>query len=331
MEVSIVIVNYNTFDLVKACITSIKKFTKDISYEIIVVDNSADTTEEERFKELLPFISYINPNENLGFGRANNLGFTRARGKYILALNSDTLFIEDSLQYCLDFMKSAFAKEGNIGMIGCKLLNEDYSFQHSFFPFLNNSVWTYFKCSNPILYKLFRINNNYSEPKQFPIEVGDISGAFMFFEKKLLEKIKGFDPDFFMYCEDTEWCRERVRKAYKIYYLPSTSVIHLGGKSAPRKLMFIQNTLSLSLLWYKKGIFPYLSYLIISYINVATYACTYFLQKKEQKKTSLAYLNTYYQIFFYHFNQIPDAATHHKPLIFEQLKEILYKPSFTIK
>lgn len=325
MDISIVIVNFNTFDLVRACTATIHKYTFGLSYEIIVVDNSVNTAEEKKFKELLPEVTYLNPKENLGFGRANNLGFSQANGQYILALNSDTLFIENSLKYCLDFMQSTFAKEQCVGMIGCKLLNKDHSFQHSFFPFTKNTVWTYFKCSNPILYKLFRINSKYKEPEQRPREVGDISGAFMFFEKKILETTKGFDPDFFMYYEDTEWCRERIRQAYSIYYVPSTSVIHLGGKSAPKRLMFIQNILSLSLLWYKKGMFNYLSYLILSYLNVVTYALTYFMVGRQQKKVSLSYLNAYSKIFFYHFYQIPTAAKSNKPLVYAPLKKVFFK------
>lgn len=324
MDISVVIINFHTFDLVRNCIASIQNFTLGITYEIIVVDNSKSITEEEKFKELLPEINYINSNENLGFGRANNLGFSHANGRYILVLNSDTIFIENSLRYCMDFMQSTYAKEKKIGMVGCKLLNEDLTFQHSFFPFTNNNIWTYFKCSNPILYKFLCINRKYCEPKKTPIEVGDISGAYMFLERSILEKTKGFDPDFFMYCEDTEWCRDRIRKICRIYYLPSTSVIHLGGKSAPKRLMFIQNILSLSLMWYKKGIFNYISYIILSYLNVVTYAFTHLLVGKQQKKFSRQYLIAYLKTIHYHIFQIPNTTKTHQPLVYDPLKKLFF-------
>lgn len=327
MDVSIIIVNFHTYNLVTACVESIYKHTSGISFEIIVVDNSTDTAEKAKFKSGLPNVKYINPKKNIGFGKANNLGFSKARGKFILALNSDTLFIENSLKDCLSYLQSSYAKEKNIKMIGVKLLNEDGTFQHSFFPFTSNHIWTYFKCSNPILYKLLRVNRKFKEPDNKPIEVGDISGAFMFFEKSLLKTAKGFDPHFFMYYEDTEWCRERIRKTSRIYYLPSTSVIHLGGKSAPKRLMFIQNILSLSLLWYKKGKLNYLSYILLTYLNVATYTLTYFLGGKKQKNISASYIVGYFKIFLHHFYQIPNTAKTNNLLIYKPLSNYLFNKS----
>ncbi|QMU27569.1 glycosyltransferase family 2 protein [Adhaeribacter radiodurans] len=260
MDLSIIIVNFRTFNLTVSCINSIVANLTNLSYEIILIDNAPIEDYSGAFKKVLQNLIYIRSVENIGFGSANNLGIARATGKYILLINSDTLVFDDSLQKCYLAMEADDAEE--IGLLGCKLLNEDNSFQSSFYPFRKNTIFNYLITSNWLLNKIFRVNRYFKETNTI-LEVGDVSGAFMLLRKKVIDKVGGFDPDFFLYCEETEWCRERIAKYFKIIYFPKAAIIHLGGKSAPREPMQIQAKLSRALLWYKKGNIDYILYFFL--------------------------------------------------------------------
>ncbi len=325
MQLSIVIINFNTYKLIIDCINSIKLTAAEIQYEIIVVDNAPKEDYKQGLLQNFPDIVYLHSKENIGFGRANNLGMSQAKGDYILLLNSDTIVKEHCLQKCLAFIKEKEVE--NVGMVGCRLLNEDGSYQHSFYPFIKNSVWNYFISNNPIFYRLLAVANKYKEPS-IPTRVGDISGAFMLLHRKVYEQTKGFDPDFFLYCEETEWCRERINKHFSIYYYPYAETIHLGGKSAPREQMFIQSKLLLSLVWHKKGLSSYILYILSTYLNVLYFIITYPLTKGLNKAINKQYRKCYTQLLPYLFKEVikyPRAYNSRKePLIYEGAKEIFF-------
>ena len=148
IDISIIIVNYNSTELLKNCLDSIEKFTSGINFEIIMIDNNSMTGD---FDELLKYhdkITLIKNDVNRGFGAANNQGFEAAIGKYVLLLNNDTILSENSIKKVLDFAETL---EGN-ETIGCKLLNEDKTIQKSVYEFPNLlNVFT----SNFFLYLLF--------------------------------------------------------------------------------------------------------------------------------------------------------------------------------
>nr|MCU0344129.1 glycosyltransferase [Ignavibacterium sp.] len=148
IDVSIIIVNYNSTEFLKDCLDSIEKFTTGINFEIIVIDNNSMTGD---FDELLKYhdkITLIKNNVNRGFGAANNQGVKAAKGKYVLMLNNDTILFENSVKKVFDFDESL---EGE-NIIGCKLLNEDKSVQKSVYDFpIFLNVFT----SNFFLYLLF--------------------------------------------------------------------------------------------------------------------------------------------------------------------------------
>ena len=177
--VSIIIVNYNSFDLLDHCLGSIKDFTYNVNYEIIVVDNNSSQNGLEKIISTYPDVKFIRNTENLGFSKANNIGIIYASGKYILFLNNDTYFIENSLKKVLDFAEGINREV----FIGCRLLNKDGSNQISLVNF--DTVLNSFG-ENFFLYKLFpgnrflnRYHYNYSETDT-PVEVDIIKGAFMF-------------------------------------------------------------------------------------------------------------------------------------------------------
>lgn len=304
MDVSIIIVNFKTDQLTQNCIDSIRNFTSGLHYEIIVIDNASKRHSDFPFANQPDQVTYIRNDENLGFGKANNIGMLVAIGRYLLLLNSDTILHENCILDCLLFMESEKARKENIAVLGCRLLNEDGSYQSSFYPFVKTNLGNYMISNNPLLYKLFKVKNKFKEIKD-PKQVGDISGAFMFLRKKVVEEVQGFDPDFFLYCEETEWCRLRIAPRFKIWYYPLTSLTHLGGKSAPKNLMYLQSQLSLALFWYKKGWLSYILYILYTWFNGLYYIVTYPLVSKSQRAQVVEYLNGLRKIFPYLYNDIP--------------------------
>jgi GT2 family glycosyltransferase len=323
MLLSIIIVNFNTLQLTTACIWSIKEHTIGIDYEIIVVDNAPRADYRSHFEQTFPEIKYIKSPENIGFGRANNLGMDAAAGKYFLLLNSDTIVFDSSLQRCIAFME----QHTDVGMLGCKLLNEDGYYQSSFYPFRKPSIWNYMATGNPILSKLTGAGKRYRESDSVR-EVGDIAGAFMLLRRDVYQDVKGFDPDFFLYCEETEWCRNRIALRYKICYFPEASIVHLGGKSAPQDAMQLQMQISQGLYWYKTGWFSYILYMLFNFLNCFYYACTYLLAGAAGRKSIRSYISAFRVSIPYLFRNIPryprEYNSRHEPLIYEGARALFF-------
>ncbi len=236
-DISIVIVNYNVKDFLSQCINSVFKSETLLSYEIIVIDNCSSDGSLEVFTELAKDESrlhYFYQYENLGFGKANNLGFQRSRGKYTLILNPDTLLEPDTLQVMFDYMES----NSDIGASGCKVLNADKSFQSACrrgFP----TPWASF-CKLFGLQRLFpnsqlfaRYNLSYLNENETN-DIDALIGAFMFVRSDILNKINGFDEEFFMYGEDLDLCFRIKQSGYRISYYPNTTIVHFKGESAKR-------------------------------------------------------------------------------------------------
>ncbi len=233
-DISVVIVNYNVKDFLYQCLRSIEKASQNLEVEIIVVDNHSVDNSVEYLKPRFPGVKFISLNDNLGFGRANNIGIEASSGKYTLILNPDTILSEDTLVVMKEYMD----KNAEVGMAGCKVLNQDGSFQVACrrgFP----SPWVAFT-------KLFglqtlfpkspifaRYNQTYrSEDETYYIDA--IIGAFMFCRKSVLTELNGFDTDFFMYGEDLDLCYRCKELGKKIAYVHTTSIIHYKGESTKR-------------------------------------------------------------------------------------------------
>ena len=230
--VSIIIINYNTKLLTLDCLKSIYQHTKDIDFEVIVVDNASSDGSVEAIRESFPIVKVIEPNENLGFGRANNLGVKYTKGKYLFLLNSDTLLIENSIKKLYDFYIENEEKL-HIGVLGCTLLDKNLNLIHSGgnFP----TIWRYI-FDNPlrVLNKIFKTNK--STFKKFSYndtltKVDMVTGADMFLSKKSFDKVGGFDERFFLYYEETDMEYKLMKLGYSHYITNITKIIHLEGGS----------------------------------------------------------------------------------------------------
>ncbi|MBF8247817.1 MAG: putative glycosyltransferase [Bacteroidetes bacterium] len=234
LQLSIIIVNYNVRDFLHHALISLRKATKGIRSEIIVVDNASDDGSTEMLRKRFPNVTLIASKQNLGFARANNLALKRARGAFLLLINPDTVVQEDTLRAMLEFFKNT----PEAGLAGCKILNPDGTFQlacRRSFP----TPWVAFTKIFG-LSKLFprsswfgKYNLTYLSPEE-TYEVDAVSGSFMMLLKEVFEKVGGLDEEFFMYGEDLDWCYRIQQSGWKIYYAPLTQIIHYKGESTRR-------------------------------------------------------------------------------------------------
>lgn len=236
-DVSIIIVNYNHFQLLRNCIRSAREHIKEINYEIIVVDNASDEGDVDSVLSEFEDIKILRNDANLGFSRGNNLGVKISEAEYILFLNNDTVFTENSVKMIYDYAKSLKTES----IIGIKLLNADGTMQESVYQY--TTLWNSFT-ENFFLYKIFpksKLFNKYYQNYHFyeaPVETGVVKGAFLFISKSAFNKLNGFDERFYFYGEELDLCYRFQREIGKIFYFPLTSIIHLGGASTKKMLWF---------------------------------------------------------------------------------------------
>ena len=233
-RISIVIVNYNVKYFIRQCLQSIYKSKISAELEVIVVDNNSQDGSVAMIRNEFESVILIHNAENVGFSKANNQGFQKASGEFVLILNPDTIIEESTLEVCLDYYKS----HNDIGAIGVKML--DGSGQ--FLPESKRGFPTPMASLSKILgfSKVFdksSIFNSYYMGHLSNDEVHEVdvlTGAFMFLSRNILDQIKGFDEDYFMYGEDIEMSYQIRQLGKKIVYLPHTSIIHFKGESTKK-------------------------------------------------------------------------------------------------
>ena len=230
MDLSIIIVNWNSAEYLKRCLKSIYNNIREMSFEVIVVDNASYDGCEEIIRCEFPGVIFIQSNLNLGFAKANNMGFRRSCGRNILFLNPDTEILGEAVSWMLTTLRS----RSDAGTIGCRLVNSDLSLQTNSiqpFPTILNQLLDieYLKMKAPGL-KFWGISPLFSGDIK-PQEVQVISGACLMVKRELFEKVGNFSEEYFMYSEDIDLCYKINRLGYKSYYLGGAMVIHHGGGS----------------------------------------------------------------------------------------------------
>ncbi|WP_293899150.1 glycosyltransferase family 2 protein [Sphingobacterium sp. UBA5670] len=226
MDVSILIVNYNSFQLILKAIESIYKHTSGLAFEIIVIDNDSLQRDIESIHTFYSNVILLKNPENRGFGSGNNFGASVAKGKYLFLLNPDTILLNNAIGQFYEFCEN----NKHVGIVGGNLydLNLQPAFScWSFLPSLLAEID--FLCYYKLSKVLGQVGSFNSTGK--PQNVGYISGADLFISRSLFHKAGGFDEDFFMYYEEVE-LTFRVRKlGYKVISLPDAKIIHLEGQS----------------------------------------------------------------------------------------------------
>ena len=232
-DLSIIIVNWNTGDLLFECIHSIKETVKDHDYEIFVVDNASTDNSLESVESKHSDLILLKNQENLGFAKGNNLAIPLCQGRFILLLNPDTVLIKDAVDRMCEYLDA----HPSTGVIGPRLLNEDGSQQPSTagsFPTLSIIINEAFG-----LIKLFPKFSSTrglyirSEGKK-SLEVDWVSGACLMIRAEIILKVGMLNEGFHLYYEDQEWCYRIKKSGYKIIFYPQAKVLHYGNQSIRR-------------------------------------------------------------------------------------------------
>jgi hypothetical protein len=226
VELSIVIVNFNTKDLTVGCVKSIEREAKDLKFEVLLTDNGSNDGSVEAFKKIKEewywkdrFTLILN-DSNTGYAKANNQGIRRAKGKYILLLNNDTVVHPNALQNLLKFAE----KTPNAGVIGSRLLNIDGSLQMScyHFPTITNAIKEYWLGKKGLFEKFAPKGND-------PVTVDSVVGAAFLITPEAKKKVGILDERYFAYFEDIDYCRQTWKQGLKVYYLPESVITHYHG------------------------------------------------------------------------------------------------------
>jgi GT2 family glycosyltransferase len=279
-DISIIIVNYNKGTMLTQCIESVKEYTPStISLEFIVVDNS-DAIDVREYLVGLTDVVLIKNETNRGFAAANNQGLNIARGKYILYLNNDTLFLENTLSDLIRF----YAEVGGNTIIGCKLLNKDMTHQFSVIDFdsISNRFGEYFFIYNVAKRSKYfnKFHLNYTHPDSV-MKVDVVKGAFLFTGKEEMMRLNGFDESFFFYNEEFDLCWRLKQSGGSVWYYPKTSIIHLGGSTTQDMPYFsIKNLAKTNLTYFQKHNhrIKRWAYYVIHYLGYAIRVPIYALQ-----------------------------------------------------
>lgn len=243
MDVSIIIVNYNTSKFLKNCLLSIYEHTKNIEFEVIVSDNGSSDDSLDMIKTYYPQVILIENNKNLGFGTANNRGLEIAKGKYIFYLNSDTVLLNNAIKIFFDYFENN-NKDNLIGALGANLLNPNMTIGESYacccggncnnyndilkdvFLYMLRVWFIFFKTLFGYKLKTIKKNREYSKKVG---NVGYVIGADLFLKNN---EYAYFDEKFFLYFEETDLQYQMKKNNLYRLLIEGPQIIHYGGASS---------------------------------------------------------------------------------------------------
>lgn len=254
VDISLVMISYNTKDITLAALKSIYKHTKNISFEIIMVDHDSKDGSREtlrKFSKTKKNFIFLDTQKNPGFGAGNNLGAKKAKGEYLLFINTDVLLKTNVLKQALTWVKN----HPKVGAYSCKLLNKDLTVQATggYFPTLPRVLaWQLFIDDLPGIRNLIRSVHPHQPYYHKSRSLDWVTGAFTIIPKNLFEKLKGFDENIWMYAEELELCYRIKKEGFKVVYQNTPSIIHLGGSSSGGSRLGITQEIKNLLYFYKK-------------------------------------------------------------------------------
>ena len=235
MQLSIIIINYNTFNLTCRCIASIHEKLMEVDYEIVLVDNASVECDPNLFEKRFPGLKLIISPTNTGFAGGNNLGIMQATGDYILLLNSDTELLNNAPKICMDHLLA----NNDTGIVTCQLIYPDGTIQFNCRRF-RTIKWELLE-----IFPLYRLIpkakrealmlHRYFDHQSFA-NCDWVWGTFMLFSKSIVQQLpdRKLPEDFFMYCEDVLWCWHFKQLGYRVHFLPEAKVMHIHKGSADK-------------------------------------------------------------------------------------------------
>lgn len=238
MDLSVIILSYNTKDITARCLDKLKESKAYLEkrlknkVEVIVLDNGSEDGSDVMIKEDYPWVNLITLKENSGFSKGNNIAMKQSKSPYILLLNSDVYVEEDTLYKSLAY----FRVNKNCDLMGVKLMYPSGKLQPSggYLPTPTSSIFWIFGISNiPIIERFTQpFHPTYRSFFTRAHQVGWVSGAFLMFKRVIFDKTSGFDENIFMYMDEVEWCKRIKDESFKVWYVPQIEVVHLHGASS---------------------------------------------------------------------------------------------------
>lgn len=230
-DLSIVIVNWNTCDLLARCIDAIREQGAQIDYDIWVVDNASTDGSVEILRVEFPWVHLLEAETNLGFARANNWAMATCQGRYVLLLNSDAFLLSGALEELFAAIRGA----SNAGAVGAQLLNPDGSFQAGASPF--PTLWSELLVLTTLGRRLYGRHYPSTGPDERDTSrpVDYVEGACLLVRREVLEAVGGLDDGYFMYAEEVDWCYRMRQAGWEVWYAPAARVVHLGGASSANR------------------------------------------------------------------------------------------------
>ncbi len=236
MDLSIVIVSWNTREILAQCLSSIYRYPPAGTFDVWVVDNASTDDSVPMIKTDFPDVRLIENRENIGFAPANNQAIRASGGDYVLLLNPDTEVSAGTFDTLRDFLQV----HPDVGAVGPKTLNPDGSLQTSCYPFptLSRELWRLLHLDKIAPYGSYRMAEWAARPR----EVDALLGACILFPRKVLDEIGLFDENYFMYTEEIDLCYRARQSGKKLFWVPETSIVHYGGQSTRQAAaeMFLQ-------------------------------------------------------------------------------------------
>lgn len=234
MDLSIIIVNWNTKDLLLGCLESLFRYPPTREFEVIVIDNASTDGSALLVRQRFTQIKLILNQSNKGFAPATNQGLKKMRGKFALLLNPDTKVRERSMDQMIEFLEAKV----DVGIVGCKIINRDGSLEVSAFPnpTLIDEIISGFRGIPFFKRYIDRYRIRYLSQSNGPIKVGWVTGACFMIRAKTIKEVGYLDEKIFLYGEDVDWCLRAQKRGWEVIYLPHVCIFHFGGASMKKNL-----------------------------------------------------------------------------------------------
>lgn len=254
MDVSIIIVSWNTRDILRECLRSVYQETRQISFEVIVIDNASSDSSAGMVKEEFPQVLLIENTANKGFAAANNQGMEIARGRYLLLLNPDTIVLDGAIPKAIYYADS----HSDVAVVGCQVWESETTVQQTCFRFpsvLSLLMQKSGLCRMFPRSRLFGRETMAEWRRDTEREVDVVSGMFMLVRREAIDQVGLMDEDYFVYAEETDWCWRFWQAGWRCVFTPVARIIHRdGGSKSTEKVsikMFVQQQKSL-LIFHRK-------------------------------------------------------------------------------